>query len=116
MLKTIQQRISDISYSLRVLTASEAAQELKQNGGILVDVREPAEAEKEPTPGSVNFPRGVLEMKMLEKYQDEATPVYLHCASGVRARLAAEQLMLLGYLNVSVVDSKVIDICKYFEQ
>lgn len=114
MLKTIQQRISDISYSLRVLQASDAAKELKQNGGVLIDVREPAEAEKEPSPGSVNFPRGVLEMKMLEKYQDEATPVYLHCASGVRARLAAEQLMQMGYINVSVVDSKVIDICKYF--
>lgn len=114
MLKTIQQRISDISYSLRVLQASDAAKELKQNSGVLIDVREPAEAEKEPSPGSVNFPRGVLEMKMLEKYQDEATPVYLHCASGVRARLAAEQLMQMGYINISVVDSKVIDICKYF--
>lgn len=80
-----------------------------------VDVREPAESEKEPTPGSLNFPRGVLEMKMLEKFQDEATQVYLHCASGVRARLAAEQLMQMGYLNISVIDSKVIDICKYFK-
>ncbi len=59
-----------------------------------------------PIPGSVNFPRGLLEMKMLEHCQDADTPIYVHCASGARATLAAEQLQRLGYSKVSAISCR----------
>jgi rhodanese-related sulfurtransferase len=42
-------------------------------------------------------------MKMLELEKDAAKPIYLHCASGARAKLSAEQLIKMGYENVSVI-------------
>ncbi len=49
-------------------------------------------------------------MKMLEQVKEAATPIYLHCASGMRAKLAAEQLINIGYENVSVITCSITDI------
>ena len=116
MLKTIQERIASITLPLRIITAQEAASECAGNDGVLIDVREPGESQNQPSESAINFPRGVLEMKMAEKFPDAGKPVYLHCASGVRAKLAAEQLALMGYENVSVITCPVIDICKHFPE
>ncbi|WP_218312011.1 rhodanese-like domain-containing protein [Alteromonas antoniana] len=107
MLKSIQDRLNAISVPIRKISAEEAAQESKKNNGLMIDVREPAEVENSPTPGTVNIPRGVLEMQMLEKEKDASRPIYVHCASGVRAQLAAEQLSLMGYENVTVLTCDV---------
>nr|WP_246223160.1 rhodanese-like domain-containing protein [Alteromonas profundi] len=95
---------------MRCVSAQEAAQEMASNKGILLDVREPSEVSEKPVEASINIPRGVLEMKMLEKTKDSSTPIYVHCASGVRAKLSGEQLMLMGYDNVSVITCPVDDI------
>jgi len=57
-----------------------------------VDVREPSEVTQRPINCSTNIPRGLLEMKITELTQDLSTPICVHCASGDRAALAAEQL------------------------
>jgi len=107
MIKTLKQLLDDITVPIRTLSASEAAAERKENAGLLIDVREPAEHLASPALGAVNIPRGVLEMKMIELVQDASHPLYLHCASSARARLAAEQLLRLGYTNVTVITCAV---------
>jgi rhodanese-related sulfurtransferase len=42
-------------------------------------------------------------MKITEVIPDENHPIYLHCATGGRATLAAQQLVKLGYQQITVV-------------
>lgn len=104
MLKTVPEIIDAIKPTMRIITAEQAANEMLKNNGLLVDVREPAESVQMSAVNALNIPRGVLEMKMLEIEKNDARAIYLHCASGMRAILAGEQLMRLGYSNVSVIN------------
>lgn len=103
MLSTIPDIVAQIKPNTRIITAELASKEMTDNKGMLVDVREPAEREQIVAAGSINIPRGLLEMKMLELEKDPLRPIYLHCASGVRAIFAAEQLTRVGYENVTVI-------------
>jgi len=107
MLIDIKTRLNNIDVDIRTVTAEQATTELKQNNGTLIDVREAAEVASQPVAASLHIPRGVLEMKALEMFKDATTPLYIHCASGVRAKLAAEQLSKMGYSNISVVTCAV---------
>lgn len=111
MLKTIPELISQIREKITIITAEDAASLLKQNNAVIIDVREPSEYEQQAGKGVINIPRGVLEMKMLAMYPNESQPIFLHCATGARAILSAEQLQRVGYRNVSVITSSVDDIC-----
>ena len=115
MLIDIATRLKNITLPIRRLSAQEAAKEIAQNDGLLIDVRESAEVQAMPVSGAASFPRGVLEMQMLNAVKDPKHPLYIHCASGVRATLAAEQLMLMGYENVSVVTCSVNTIKSVFD-
>ncbi|MFT2090758.1 rhodanese-like domain-containing protein [Paraglaciecola sp. 2405UD69-4] len=110
MLKAIPDLISEVKQKLRCVDAKTAAAERSINGGVLIDVREPAEHLAFPAPGAINIPRGLLEMKMLELEKDASKAIYLHCATSARAALAAEQLTRVGYENVTVITCKVEDI------
>lgn len=103
MLLSIPELISQILEGVRRLPAEEAYEECRKNNGLRIDVREPGEVAENPIKGSINIPRGVLEMRMLADYADENLPVYIHCATGARATLAAEQLMRLGYTHVTAI-------------
>jgi len=103
VLKTIPELIQEIRKYTRCVSAEIANNEIGQNQGILIDVREPIEVAEKPVPQSVNIPRGVLEMKVNALYPSEETPLYIHCATGARATLAAEQLQRIGYQQVSVI-------------
>ena len=112
MLKTLPQLLQQASQNVRLLTAKQAAQDITQNHGLLIDVRESAEHFASPAIGAINIPRGVLEMKMLEIEKDPKRPIYLHCASSLRAMLAAEQLARMGYTHVSVISCKMDEVHK----
>ena len=105
MLKAIPDLIAEAANNVRRITAEEAKGELAGNNGLLVDVREPAEYEAGAAKEAVNFPRGQLEMKMVEFEKDADRPIYLYCRSGARATLAVEQLNRVGYNNVTCVSS-----------
>jgi len=111
MLKTIQELVQEIRGHLRCVTAKVANTEIQQNRGIVIDVREPVEVAERPVPQSVNIPRGVLEMKVSALYPNEEIPLYIHCATGARATLAAEQLQRIGYRQVSVITCDLETIC-----
>ena len=103
MLLTIPELIADVRANLRCLDAQSAMAEMLATGGTAIDVRESGELSGSPAPRSINIPRGVLEMNIMEVAAEADHPLYLHCATGGRATLAAEQLERLGYSNVTVI-------------
>lgn len=111
MLKTIPEVIAQARESLTIMAVEEAVLLVKQENGVIIDVREPSEYAEKSAEGTINIPRGLLEMKMLQMYPNETQPIYLHCATGARAIFSAEQLKRVGYLNVSVITSTLDDIC-----
>ena len=115
MLTTLPELIESARTKLRCLDAETAMRELQENGGTMIDVREPVELESSPAPRSINIPRGILEMKVIDLVPGPAHPVYLHCATGGRATLAAEQLERLGYTCVTVITCPVDMVRKYQE-
>ncbi len=115
MLKTIPELISEVAGSVRTVDAATALRESQEKNGIIIDIRESAEVDIKTAKGTYHIPRGVLEMKLPELCPDHERPIYLHCASGGRARLAVEQLLRLGYVNVTAISCGIDDICKVFE-
>lgn len=103
MLKTVPELVADARAELRCVDAATAMEEIKGNGGTIVDVRELIEVHNLTAPRSIHIPRGILEMKIGEAIPDADHPIYLHCATGGRATLAAQQLVKMGYSQVSVV-------------
>jgi phage shock protein E len=111
VLKPILELIQEVRIKLRCVTAQQAMTEVHNNNGLLLDVRETSEVSEKQTPSSVNVPRGVLEMNMLTSYPNPDLPIYIHCATGARASLAAEQLQRIGYLKVSVITCDLETVC-----
>lgn len=114
MLKTIPDVIAEARKNLNTITASEAAKKCELEKGIIIDVREPAEFAERAGDITLNIPRGLLEMKMLQLYPDENLLIFIHCATGARATFAAEQLERVGYKNVWVVTCMLDDVCCVF--
>jgi len=75
----------------------QQAQQMKNQGALLVDVREPDEYAGGHAPGSVLIPVGQLNqrLKELDGYQNK--PVVLICRSGRRSMAAAEILQKAGF-------------------
>lgn len=71
------------------------AQEIVQGGGVLLDVRTPAEFSDKHLDGAVNIAVDDLEGRMTEL--DKEKPVVVYCQSGRRAERAAEMLKSAGY-------------------
>lgn len=115
MLKTIPELMAEARASLNIITAEEATSKIKDTQGIVIDVREPSEFEQKAAKGVINIPRGVLEPQMLQRFPDENLALFLHCASGVRATLAAEQLKRIGYKQVWVITCNINDVCLSFQ-
>ena len=114
MLKTIPDLIKLASENVKKVDSAQAKAEIAQNNGLLIDVREPAEHAIKNAVGVINIPRGVLEMKLVEIEKDADRPIYLHCATGGRATLAAEQLQRVGYNKVTVISCKADSVCETF--
>ncbi len=107
MLKSFPELVAQAAGTVESVSVKNA---LKIENVVVVDVRELQEATQRPVAGSINIPRGVLEMKITEHTQTPSTPICVHCASGARATLAAEQLMRLGFTNVRAINSGIDDI------
>lgn len=73
----------------------------REQGAVLIDVREQDEFDQGTIPGAVHIPRGFLEMRIEEAVRDRETPLVLYCAGGVRSAFAVDSLLQLGYSNVA---------------
>ena len=114
MLTSIPDLLKVITPNQRRIDAEQAKQEISENKGLLIDVREPAEHVTKAATGAINIPRGLLEMKLMEIEKDAARPIYLHCASGARATLSAEAITRIGYENVTVITCNATQVCEAF--
>jgi rhodanese-related sulfurtransferase len=84
------------------------------NGALLLDVRDESEAKAGHIPGTVNLTRGRLEFTIWKvlgypNAVDLNRKIYVHCASGSRATLAARQLKDIGFTNVTAVIMTLAD-------
>ncbi len=70
----------------------------KTDQPLLLDVREPVEAELGAIPGALNIPLDQLRERLAELPQDR--PIVAYCQVGLRAYLAARILMQHGFGNV----------------
>ena len=112
MIKTASQLVSEVKPNIVEVTVDDLAEKLAQDI-VLIDVREPGEYAEGHIAGAVNFPRGVLEMKLHlhPEFKDLEEPleqlnkhqIYLVCRSGARSTLAAEALQRLGFDKVCSV-------------
>jgi len=75
---------------LKTITPTEAARLLREEGAILVDVREPDEHARERIPGARNLPLSQLEEAGAALH--EGRPVLFHCRSGARTAAHAGRL------------------------
>ena len=93
LLNSARARVSEVA-------PDEAADMLKSDGAVALDVREADEFEQGAVKGAVHIPRGFLEIQVAGRIPEPKTPVVVYCAGGTRSVLAADTLAQLGYSNV----------------
>ncbi len=86
---------------VREIDTAEADAARQTPGTVILDVREPEEHEQGAIPGALHIARGTLEGSIEARIADKATPIVVHCASGVRSAFAAKTLAELGYTDVA---------------
>ena len=84
------------------------------NGALLLDVRDENEFKTGHVPGAINVSRGRLEFRIWKPlgYPDKVDmnrKIYVQCATGGRATLAARQLKDIGFANVTAVVMELVD-------
>lgn len=112
-MKSSQQLVDEAKSRITEVTVQQLALALQDHHSILIDVREPEEYAQGYIDRSVNYPRGVLEMRihqhpsvasncdsMAALRQLAAQPIYLLCRSGARSALAADSLQHMGFSTV----------------
>lgn len=112
-MKSSQQLVNEAKSRIVEVSVQELALALQDHQTILVDVREPDEVVQGYIDRAVNYPRGVLEMR-IHQHPSVASqcdsmaalellatkPIYLLCRSGARSALAADSLQNMGFSTV----------------
>jgi len=110
MIKPASEFIAEAQKQINCIAPSQAKEMLEANSNIIVvDVREPAEANESKLACSINIPRGLLEMKIQDHCTDKDT-IIMYCAVGGRASLAAARLKEMGFTSVYAITAKFADI------
>ncbi len=107
MAKSVKDMLAEANAVVRKLSPAEAAEKIRSGDVLVVDVRDPTEAQQTgKIRGAVNVSRGMLEFRADPEsqyhnpaFQKDKT-ILLHCASGGRSALAAKTLQEMGYTAV----------------
>ncbi|MCG9896193.1 MAG: hypothetical protein MH204_12030 [Fimbriimonadaceae bacterium] len=101
MPKTLQDFVRE---ALALVDEVEPECALSDSGCLILDVREPDEFAAGHIPGSINIPRGFLEVKADhdhpkrdERLQDRSLRILTFCGGGHRSALAAATLYQMGF-------------------
>lgn len=94
------------------LDADEVAA-ARDQGAILIDVREPGEWAVGHIAGATHIPRGTLEFKIGDAVSDKNARIVTYCAAGSRAALAASTLKQLGYAGAIASDAGFDGLAKH---
>ena len=115
-MKTAEQLILTAKSRIQQVSVHDLFDAMKNHKTILIDVREPEEFQASAIDHTVNYPRGVLEMRIhqhplashhcdtvqaLEYLKDQ--PIYLICGTGGRSALATDALQNMGFTQVKSV-------------
>ena len=115
-MKTAEQLILTAKSRIQQVSVHDLFDAMKNHKTILIDVREPEEFQASAIDRAVNYPRGVLEMRIhqhplashhcdtvqaLEYLKDQ--PIYLICGTGGRSALATDALQNMGFTQVKSV-------------
>ena len=71
-----------------------------ESGYIILDVREQYEYDEGHIPGAILIPYGEIADRVENELPDKDQLVLVYCRSGRRSKIAAEELVKLGYTNV----------------
>jgi rhodanese-related sulfurtransferase/SAM-dependent methyltransferase len=85
--------------SIRELTPYEVKRKIKGEPMTILDIREPHEC-RTRLKGSINIPRGELEIRVRDVVPDPRAFILIYCPGGGDSAIAARQLQELGYENV----------------
>ena len=77
--------------------ALKYAREYQNQGGLLIDVRSPAEFKSGHLPRAINLPLNELDTYVPRLALDKNQILLLHCKTGLRSELAAQRLRSQGY-------------------
>ncbi|GIU83776.1 MAG: molybdopterin biosynthesis protein MoeB [Acidimicrobiales bacterium] len=97
---TFRELLEQTRRRIREVDPAEADRLRREEGAVVLDVREPDEYEQGAIPGAVHIPRGVLETQVESRLPQRDKKIVVHCAGGVRSAFAAETLQQLGYTDV----------------
>jgi rhodanese-related sulfurtransferase len=120
MASSLMEMIQEARAHVRELPPKEVAASIERGEvQLVIDVREPEEWSKGHIPGSVNIPRGMLELRA-----DPASPIADHALSdnpaaqvvvyclrapSARSLLAAQTLQRMGYTRVSGIQGGLLN-------
>lgn len=106
-----KQLVEDATQRIDTLSVADAQEKLDDPDVVFVDIREPAELDREGMiPGAFNAPRGLLEFWVDPEspYHKEALEpgkhLILYCQSAWRSALAAAALADMGVAPVSQIE------------
>ena len=71
-----------------------------ESGYIILDVREQYEYDEGHIPGAILIPYGEIADRAEKELPDKDQLILVYCRSGRRSKIAAEELIKLGYTNV----------------
>ena len=98
--KGFQELVADAKKKITEISPTDAASKTKSSDAVIIDVREKDEFDESHIPDAVHMSRGMLELKVEDKFPDPNTTIICHCGGGGRSALAAESLQKMGYKNV----------------
>lgn len=106
---SIKELLAEAKSEVNCLDTQESVAKAKQEGVVLIDLREPEEHAKAALATAVHIPRGLLEFKIADVCESAEQEILLHCGGGGRASLAAQSLQKMGYKNVYIVNAAFDD-------
>ena len=108
--QTCKSMVEKLSQSVEEIFPWDLVDELESNPGlVLLDVRSRHEFDEAFIKGSINVPRGILELAVDYGYEETEPDlvesrdkrIVIICRSGNRSVLAAHTLTLMGFTNVA---------------
>ena len=83
------------------ITAEEAKKSMdSEEGYVILDVRTREEYDQGHIPGAILIPNTEIAARAEEELTDKSQLILVYCRSGRRSKLAAEELVALGYTNI----------------
>ena len=86
---------------MREVSVEHARQKLDSGAATVIDVREESEWKAGHVRGAKHLGRGIIERDIEQQIPDKNAELILYCGGGFRSALAADNLLKMGYRNVS---------------